>query len=257
MPATPAWPPKSLPRLFVDTPLSQGINLALDGAQVHYLRNVMRLGEGDNVMLCDNISGEYRAPITAISKRHIELHISEHVRSRESVPDLWLCAAPVKKDRWYWLAEKACELGIRRLQPVRTQRTIIDRVKPEKLRAHMVEAAEQCERTALPELAEMRDLDSMLHDWPKDRHLFFADERLHEGTGGGSAFNHMQHHIGPAAILIGPEGGFTDEENAKIKNHHNAVPISLGPRILRAETAALCAISIWMGCTGDWQASER
>ena len=252
MPATPAWPPKSLPRLFVDMLLSLGRDITLDGGQVHYLRNVMRLGEGDEVILCDDISGEYRALITAMGKRHISLNIAEHLRGRENVPDLWLCAAPVKKDRWYWLAEKACELGIYRLQPVRTQRTIIDRVKPEKLRAHMVEAAEQCERTALPELAEMRDLDSLLNNWPKDRHLFFADERLHEAGNSASAFNHMQQYLGPAAILIGPEGGFTDEENAKIKNHDNAVPISLGPRILRAETAALATISIWMAARGDW-----
>ena len=253
MPATPAWPPKSLPRLFVDTPLSLGVDVTLQGGQVHYLRNVMRISEGDNVVLCDNLSGEYRALVTKLGKRQIILTMDEHLRSRETVPDLWLCAAPVKKDKWYWLAEKACELGIHRLQPVRTQRTIIDHIKPEKLRAHMTEAAEQCERTALPELAEMRDLQSLLNDWPKDRRLFFADERLYEGAADSSAFNHMQQHKGPAAILIGPEGGFTDEENAKIKSHKNTVPISLGPRILRAETAALSAISIWMAAAGDWQ----
>ncbi len=169
------------------------------------------------------------------------------MREREHVPDLWLCAAPLKKGRIDWLVEKACELGAARVVPVLTRRTVVDRLNLERLTAHMVEAAEQCGRTAVPELAGPVKLPALLRDWPAERALFFADE-----NGGAPALEAMRAHKGPAAILIGPEGGFDDDERAAIRALPQAVAISLGPRILRADTAAAAAIALWMAASGDW-----
>jgi 16S rRNA (uracil1498-N3)-methyltransferase len=165
------------------------------------------------------------------------LRVDEKLRDREPVPDLWLVQALIKKDRLDWIAEKACELGIRRFVPLLTARCVVDKVKEERLRSQMIEAAEQCERTALPEIAALTKLDALLKDWPADRTLYFCDER------GGEPFAPA---AGPAAILIGPEGGFTDAENTAIRAHPAAKAVSLGPRILRADTAAVAAIAVWM-----------
>ncbi|MFA5989574.1 MAG: 16S rRNA (uracil(1498)-N(3))-methyltransferase [Sphingomonas sp.] len=246
MPATPAWPPQSTPRLFIEPTLAPGLRM-IEGAQAHYLSTVMRIKAGDPVKLFDGESGEWLAVARDIGKRALTVEITEQLRKREVVPDLWLCAAPLKKGRVDWLAEKACELGVDRLLPVITQRTVVDRLNLDRLRAHMIEAAEQCGRTALPALAEPTKLTAMLRDWPAERTLFFADE-----NGGAQAAAAMRARPGPAAILIGPEGGFTPGERALIHAHAAAVPISLGPRILRADTAAAAAVSLWMGIIGDW-----
>ena len=241
MVATPAWPPHSLPRLFVAGELAQGASVAVEGT---YLGAVLRLGPGDKLKLFDDRTGEWLAEIVAAGKKRATLTVLERLGERETVPDLWLLFAPIKRGRIDWLVEKATELGVARLVPVITRRTIVDRLNLDRLRAHAIEAAEQCERTALPELAEPRKLDAVLKDWPADRLLHFADE------GGGDAF---APEPGPAAVLIGPEGGFTDEERATIRALPQARPVSLGPRILRADTAALAAISLWMGAAGDWR----
>lgn len=247
MPATPAWPPQSTPRLFVDQPLAQGIQVRIDGGQAHYLVSVMRMKAGDPVKLFDDRSGEWLATAAQIGKRDLILDLVERLREREAVPDLWLCAAPIKKGRIDWVAEKACELGVDRLVPVLTRRTVIDRLNLDRLRTHMIEAAEQCGRTALPRLDEPVKLAALLRDWPADRPLFFADE-----TGGAPALEAMRARPGPAAILIGPEGGFDAAEREAIRALPQAVGIALGPRILRAETAAAAAVSLWMGTAGDW-----
>tara|TARA_B100000953_G_scaffold84787_2_gene69222 strand:- start:2523 stop:3269 length:747 start_codon:yes stop_codon:yes gene_type:complete len=247
MPATPAWPPRSAPRLFVEQTLSEGAEIALDGPAAHYLLKVMRLGEGAPLTLFDDKTGDYAATVVQTGKRDLTVRADERLRPREDVPDLWLCAAPIKRQRFDWVAEKASELGVRRFQPVATARAVVDKVKDDRLRAHMIEAAEQCERNALPELGELTPLSAMLDAWPEGRHLFFCDER-----GGGSFRSALRAHDGPAAILIGPEGGFSDEENAAIRACPQAVPVSLGPRILRADTAAVAAVSLWMAGRGDW-----
>jgi 16S rRNA (uracil1498-N3)-methyltransferase len=247
MPAKPAWPPKSTPRLFVEQPLELGATLNIAGNSAHYLLAVMRLKEGASVKLFDNISGEYLATVARISKRDLDLTVESKLRARETTPDLWIAQALVKKDRFDWIAEKACELGIARFVPVLTARCVVDKVKDDRLRAHMIEAAEQCERTALPYISPLTKLEALLKDWPAERTLYFCDER------GGAPFLEAISPE-PAAILIGPEGGFTDGENASIRAHPNARPVSLGPRILRADTAAISAISIWMAKNGDWSA---
>jgi 16S rRNA (uracil1498-N3)-methyltransferase len=245
MPATPAWPPKSTPRLFVEQRLAEDVEVHVTGNAAHYLLAVMRLKEGAPVKLFDDISGEYLATVSSAGKRDLVLTVAAKLREREAVPDLWLCQALVKKDRFDWIAEKACELGVARFVPVLTARCVVDKVKDDRLRAQMIEAAEQCERTALPEIAPLTKLDLLLKNWPSGRALYFCDER------GGNAFADVI-KTGPAAILIGPEGGFTDDENAAIRCHPSVVAVSLGPRILRADTAAVAALSVWMSGAGDW-----
>jgi 16S rRNA (uracil1498-N3)-methyltransferase len=244
MVATPAWPPASLPRLYVEQTLSKGLMLTLDGPQANYLAAVMRLRAGDEVKLFDGRTGEWLAQMVDGGKKRVTLTVGERLRERENVPDLWLLFAPIKRGRIDWLVEKGTELGVARLQPVITRRTMVDRLNLERLRAHIIEAAEQCERTVLPELAEPRKLEALLAEWPGDRPLLFADEQ------GGEPIASVAN--GPSAILIGPEGGFTDEERSSIRSLPQARPVSLGPRILRADTAALAAVSIWMSASGDW-----
>jgi 16S rRNA (uracil1498-N3)-methyltransferase len=243
MPATPAWPPSSLPRLFVDQPLSEGAALTLDGPPANYLANVLRLAPGAEVKLFDDRTGEWLAQIAEAGRKRVILSVTRHLRPREPVPDVWLLFAPIKRGRIDWLVEKATELGAARLVPVLTQRTIVDRLNLDRLRAHAIEAAEQCERTALPELAEPQKLDRVLRGWPTERALFFADEA------GGDPFAPAP---GPAAILIGPEGGFTDAERAAVRALPQARSVTLGPRILRADTAAIAALALWMATAGDW-----
>ncbi|MGZ8998517.1 MAG: 16S rRNA (uracil(1498)-N(3))-methyltransferase [Allosphingosinicella sp.] len=250
MPATPAWPPASLPRLFVEQTLEAGTMLRLDGPAANYLGSVLRLQAGAQVKLFDDRTGEWLAEIADAGKHKLTLLVGEQLRPREPVPDLWLLFAPLKRGRIDWLIEKATELGVARLQPVITRRTIVDRVNLDRLRAHAIEAAEQCERTALPQLSEPEKLEKLLAAWPQDRKLYFADE-----TGGDPLASAASPD--PAAILIGPEGGFTPQERETIRALAQVCPIGLGPRILRAETAAIAAISLWMGAVGDWSSSPN
>ena len=251
MPATPAWPPKSAPRLFVPDELGQGRTIALDGNHAHYLGKVMRVREGDIVILCDDATGEWAARVGAVDKRRVDVTVTERLRPREEVPDVWLCPALLKKDRFDLVLEKATELGAARILPVITRRCVADKLNAERARTITVEAAEQCARTALPELAEPVKLDPLLKEWPAERALFFADEE-----GGEAAVKTFSAHAGPAAILIGPEGGFDDAERAAIRAHPSARPITLGPRILRGETAAIAALAVWMGACGDWSKED-
>jgi 16S rRNA (uracil1498-N3)-methyltransferase len=246
MPATPAWPPKSLPRLFVGGPLGPGISVELDAAQANYLGNVMRLKPGDEALLFDGASGEWLAKVADAGKKRMTLGIERRTGEQEAVPDCWLAFAPVKRSQTDWLVEKATELGIARLLPVTTKRTIVERVKLERLAAIAVEAAEQCNRTTVPEIAEPQSLENFLKARYAARTLYFADE-----AGGEPAAKAFK--PGPAVLLTGPEGGFTDKERETIRAAPNAVAISLGPRILRAETAALAAITTYMALAGDWR----
>jgi 16S rRNA (uracil1498-N3)-methyltransferase len=246
MPATPAWPPRSLTRLFVETQLSKGARIELDAGQANYLGNVMRLREGDRLLLFDGTSGEWLAEVAEAGKKRMTLAIVEPTKPQEAAPDLWLAFAPVKKGRVDWLVEKAVELGVARLQPVVTQRTIVDKLNLDRMHAHIIEAAEQCGRTALAKIDEPVKLDAFLKARDPARILYFADE-----SGGDRAATVFA--PGPALILTGPEGGFTPGEAAAIRAAPNARAISLGPRILRAETAALAAIAAWMSTAGDWR----
>ncbi len=250
-PRVPAWPPKSAPRLFVEPSLAMGAQLEIEGNPAHYLSRVMRAQPGDAVILCDNNTGEWAARVVDAGKRSITLDVVEQLRPMEAVPDLWLCPALLKKDRFDMVLEKATELGAGLIQPVLTRRCVADKLNLERARTITIEAAEQCARTALPDLAEPAKLEAMLRDWPAGRALFFADEE-----GGEPAANAFADYHGPAALLIGPEGGFDDAERAAIRAHPEARAISLGPRILRGETAAIAALSVWMATAGDWSGGE-
>lgn len=249
MPALPAWPPKSAPRLFVSARLAAKTELTLDGPQANYLVRVMRMAEGGTVVLCDDRTGEWAAQVISAGKREVLLRVEQCLRPREQVPDFTLCAALLKKDRFDLVLEKACELGVRRIQPVLTRRCVADKLNLERARTILIEAAEQCARTALPELAEPVKLDALLRNWPAERALYFADE-----SGGDPAAPTFASSGGPAAVLTGPEGGFDEAERAAIRAAPQSRPITLGPRILRGETAAIAATALWMGTAGDWQA---
>jgi len=247
MPATPAWPPKSAPRLFVAGPLGVADRVAVEGPQAHYLARVMRVAPGDAVVLCDNQTGEWAARVIEAGKREVLLSAETLLRPREEVPDFTLCAALLKKDRFDLVLEKACELGVRKIQPVLTRRCVADKLNRERAGAVLVEAAEQCARTALPELAEPVRLEALLRDWNPARSLFFADE-----NGGEKAARCFAVQSGPAALLTGPEGGFDAAERTAIRSHAQARAITLGPRILRGETAAIAGTALWMAIAGDW-----
>jgi 16S rRNA (uracil1498-N3)-methyltransferase len=246
MSATPAWPPKSTSRLFVDGELSAGQTRILDGNAAHYLGSVMRRSVGEPVLLCDDISGEWLAHITTVEKRRVTLLVDQQTRPRVPVPDVWLCASPLKKPHFDMVLEKATELGTARIVPVLMQRSVANKVNPERARTIVTEAAEQCARTALPEVAAITSLKALLAHWPADRTLFFADE-----AGGTALLTAARAHAAqPAALLVGPEGGFTDEERAAILVLPQAIGISLGPQVLRAETAAIAALAILQAVRG-------
>ena len=247
MSATPAWPPKSAPRLFVGQVLGEGAQIALDGPQAHYLARVMRVGPGDGVILCDNVTGEWAARVAQAGKRDVVLTAETLLRPREAVPDFTLCAALLKKDRFDLVLEKACELGVARIQPVLTRRCVADKLNLERARAILTEAAEQCARTALPELLAPVKLDTLLKNWVAGRSLFFADENGGDPAAAAFAANSV-----PAALLTGPEGGFDEAERAAIRALPQTRAITLGPRVLRGETAAIAATALWMGTVGDW-----
>ncbi len=232
------------PRLFVDQLLGPGASFALPAAQSHYVSGVMRLKVGDALRLFDDRTGEWVAQVTDTARKAVTVLIERQTETRETVPDLWLMAAPIKRGRIDWVAEKACELGVARLGFVLTRRTVVDRMNLDRLRAHMIEAAEQCGRTALPELAEPVALPKLLDSWPDGRALIFCDEE-----GGAPFLDSIK--PGPAAILIGPEGGFAPEERDRLRAHPSAIRVSLGPRILRADTAAVAAITLWQAVAGD------
>ncbi|MEO7563823.1 MAG: 16S rRNA (uracil(1498)-N(3))-methyltransferase [Sphingomicrobium sp.] len=246
MTATPAWPPKSLPRLFVGADLSVGAAVELNSAQANYLGNVLRREVGNQVLIFDGTTGEWLARIAHVGKKRMMLAVVEQVRAAEILPDLILAFAPVKRSQTDWLVEKATELGVAALQPVMTQRTVAERVKLERLRAIAIEAAEQCGRTVLPRIADPVPLTQLLASRESGRALYFADE-----NGGAPVASALK--PGAAMILIGPEGGWADQERAEVRSAPSAVAISLGPRILRAETAALAAVTAYMALAGDWR----
>lgn len=234
-------------RLYVDQPLGPGQPVALEGAQANYLFNVMRLGREDPVLLFNATEGEWLAVVEQAGKRQGIARVAHQTRPFQPPPDLWLVFAPIRKARLDFLVEKAVELGVARLCPVETRHTQAERLRPDKMRAHVIEAAEQCEATYLPEIAPLQPLDRLLAGWPADRPLFWADEGL-----AGQAGPLVAERGAPAAILIGPEGGFSADERAKLAALPFVRPFSLGPRILRAETAAIAALSLYQSRFGDW-----
>ncbi|MEX0287107.1 MAG: 16S rRNA (uracil(1498)-N(3))-methyltransferase, partial [Paracoccaceae bacterium] len=221
-------------RLYVDHPLNAGQSVPLSRDQAHYLFGVMRQGVGDSIALFNGEDGEWRAEVAEAGKRGGTLVAVEQTRPLQLPPDLWLLFAPIKKARTDFIVEKAAEMGAARILPVQTEYTNSERIRQDRLQAHAVEAAEQCGGTYVPEVAELQRLDRLLADWSEDRQIMFCDEALvgeNQGLPGGSG--------APWAVLIGPEGGFSEGERKRLATHPQAHAVSLGPRVLRSDTAAV------------------
>lgn len=235
-------------RLCVDQPLGQGQTVPLERAQAHYLTVVMRLAEGAVVSLFNGRDGEWDARIAEAGKRGCLLVCERQTRAQDVPPDLWLLFAPIKKARTDFIVEKAVEMGAARILPVQTDFTNSERVRQDRLQAHAIEAAEQCGGVFVPPVEELQKLGRLLDHWPDERQLMFCDEtRLGQEHGLAGA------GPGPWAILIGPEGGFSPAERARLTALPQARPVALGPRILRADTAAVAAMTLWQHMLGDWR----
>jgi 16S rRNA (uracil1498-N3)-methyltransferase len=236
-------------RLYVGDPLVPGGAAALDRAQAHYLRNVMRAKAGDALLLFNGRDGEWRAELGELGKNGGTARAVAQTRPQHAAADLWLLFAPIKSGRIEFLVEKATELGVAVLAPVLTQRTVVRKVNTARLRAHAIEAAEQSGRLDVPALREAAPLEASLADWPAERPLFVCDE-----TGAGLPIARVvpDRRIRPGAVLIGPEGGFAPAELDALAKLPFVTRVGLGPRILRAETAALAALACWQALAGDW-----
>jgi 16S rRNA (uracil1498-N3)-methyltransferase len=239
---------KAKVRLYVDQPLAAGQAVALGPEAANYLFAVMRLGKGAAVALFNGRDGEWRAEVADTGKRGGIAVCAGQTALQVRPPDLWLLFSPLKKERTAFVVEKAVELGVARVLPVSTRRTNSERWRLDKQQAHAIEAAEQCGATFVPEVNEIQPLDKVLAEWDAGRVLYWADETLAQHTFAPSAVI-----TGPSAILIGPEGGFSDEEKTRLRALPFVRPMSLGPRILRAETAAVAAIVLWQTAVGDWR----
>ncbi len=239
---------KARVRLHVEQPLGEGQAVPLEGAQAHYLFTVMRLGPGDRAALFNGRDGEYAARVEQAGRRRGLLVCEARSAPARLPPDLWLLFVPVKKTRTDMIVEKAVELGVRRIVPARSDFASAERFRHDRQQARAVEAAEQCGATFVPEVAEMQPLAHLLAGWDESRHLLHADESR---AGRPAAIPHGL--AAPGAVLIGPEGGFSAAERARLAAMPAVRPISLGPRILRAETAAIAALTLWQASLGDWQ----
>jgi len=234
-------------RLFVDHRLGEGQSVPLSKEQSHYLFGVMRLAEGAVLSLINGRDGEWDAEVVKAGKKGGVLLCSAQTRPMQMPPDVWLLFAPIRKERTAFIVEKAVEMGVTRVCPVQTDFTqSANRIRQEKLQTHAIEAAEQCGGTFVPPVDDLAKLDRLLVDWPEGRQLMFCDEALIGDPVG------LPKTDGPWAILIGPEGGFSPAERARLRDLPFAHPVSLGPRILRADTAAVAALTVWQQALGDW-----
>jgi 16S rRNA (uracil1498-N3)-methyltransferase len=240
------------PRLFLDAPLATGARLALDRGQANYLLNVLRLGSGEIVLVFNGRDGEWCAEIRAQGRKGGELIAVERVREQTPPSDLLFMFAPLKHARLDYMVQKAVEMGAGALRPVFTQRTQSARVNLDRMRANAIEAAEQCGILALPEILPEQHLEAAIAGLEPDRILVFCDEGA-EVANPYEVLRSLRNNKGRPAVIVGPEGGFTDEERARVGAHGLAVRVSLGPRILRADTAAVAVLAIVQAALGDWR----
>ena len=237
----------TLKRLFFKESLTAGESVSLPKDQIHYLATVLRMCEGDEVRVFNGRNGEWLGKLTKLSKRQAEIALRKQLRKPMAMPNVTLAFAPVKRHRTAFIFEKATELGVARFEPILTARTQFPKLNLDKARAQIIEAAEQTERLDIPDLFK----PEKLLDWlgtQSGRHIIFADE-AGEGT---PAIEALSRAPAPATLLIGPEGGFTEEERDALRGHKDVIRVSLGPRILRADTAALSLLSLWQAVQGDW-----
>lgn len=239
---------KSTPRLFVDQSLQPRVEITLAAEQAHYLGGVLRLVAGDAVAVFNGVDGEYLAHVAEAAKKKMVLRLEKQTNAVQPPADIDYLFAPLKHSRLDYLVQKATELGARRLRPVITARTIAERVNLERMKANVVEAVEQCNQVFVPEVLEPVSLNSALRDWDAKRSLIYCDETAEQGN----AVAALSKLKTPAAILVGPEGGFTVEECAMLKALPFVTAISLGPRIMRADTAAVAILALVQALLGDW-----
>lgn len=237
-------------RLFVPADLGPGAEIVLDAAQVHYLGTVMRQRPGGRVAVFNGRDGEWIAEIAALGRRDGRLVAREAGQPQRMPPDLWLLFAPIRKARTEFIVEKATELGAARIQPVLTRYTGVGRLRAERLQAHAVEAAEQCGGTFVPEVGPVVRLETLLDGWEAGRRILFCDETR---VAPPAQVALAAAAPGPWAVLTGPEGGFAPEEAARLRGMAAVLPVTLGPRVLRADTAAVAALTLWQAMLGDWR----
>jgi 16S rRNA (uracil1498-N3)-methyltransferase len=237
-------------RLYVEAPLGKGARIEATEGQTHYLLHVMRARAGDRLTLFNGRDGEWVARLAEVSKRKCTFVCEQQVRPQDIPRDLWLCFAPIKKTPADYLAQKATELGVSVLQPVITRRTIVSRVNLDRMRANAIEAAEQSDRLTVPDVREAVPLGKLLANWPSARRMLFCDE-----AGEAPPIAEALRRTDPDqwGILTGPEGGFDPIERNEIRAKAFVTAVSLGPRILRADTAALAALAVWQALAGDWR----
>ncbi|MFV0386169.1 16S rRNA (uracil(1498)-N(3))-methyltransferase [Paracoccus sp. (in: a-proteobacteria)] len=234
-------------RLFIDHPLAAGQAVSLEAAQAHYLSGVMRLRAGDGIAVFNGRDGEWLARILEAGKRGGRLEVVAQTAPQRNPPDLWLLFAPIKKARTDFIVEKATELGVARIRPVQTDFTNSERIRQDRLQAHATEAAEQCGGTFVPGVDDLSPLSRLLDGWDPARRILWADEAL---AGPSRVLAGLP--AGPWAILIGPEGGFSEAERTRLRAMDCVTPVGLGPRILRADTAVCAAVTLWQAALGDW-----
>lgn len=242
-------------RLYVEADLGEGLGVVPTRDQTHYLLNVMRMGDGDNVRLFNGRDGEWLGRLDEVKKRSCLIALEKKTREQDALPDIWLLFAPVKRARLDFMVQKAVEMGAGRLLPVTTERTNVARIKLDRLRANAVEAAEQCGLLSVPQISEPQSLERLLNDWSDDdngRRIIFCDE----AAPGATTLDQLKEvdGTGPLAVLIGPEGGFSPAERERLLRRTDTHAISLGPRIMRADTAAVAALAAVQLVLGDWRA---
>jgi 16S rRNA (uracil1498-N3)-methyltransferase len=240
-------------RLHSDAALTAGAAISLGDEQTHYLRNVLRLGPGARVALFNAGDGEWWGEVESLGRRSGSVHLTERRRAPRPEPDLWLVFAPLKRARIDYLVEKATELGVSDLYPAMTERTMVDRLNLDRLKAHAREAAEQTERLSIPAIHQPAALSDVLARWPAERRLLACVE---SGAAPAIADRLANERPGPWAALIGPEGGFSDSELDGLAKLPFVCAVSLGPRVLRADTAAIAALSVLQAFLGDWRAGR-
>jgi 16S rRNA (uracil1498-N3)-methyltransferase len=239
---------KTTPRLHIEETLSANGEINLSREQGHYLTSVLRLSAGDAVRAFNGRDGEWLAYLATAAKKSVSLRCEKLVAEAKLPPDIDYIFAPLKHARLDYVVQKATELGARRLRPMMTSRTVVERVNLDRMRANVIEAAEQCNLVHIPEVLEPEKLEKILAAWEKGRSLVYCDETK-------IAFNPLETLKAlrsPSAVLVGPEGGFTDDEKKLLKSQDFVVPISLGPRIMRADTAAIAALTLVQALAGDW-----
>ncbi|HYD15304.1 MAG TPA: 16S rRNA (uracil(1498)-N(3))-methyltransferase [Hyphomicrobium sp.] len=237
-------------RLFVDAPLSDGAEIACTPEQASYLRSVLRLADGDEILIFNGRDGEWRARLVAQGKRGASLAAESLMRAQAGGPDIHYLFAPLKRSRLDYMVQKATEMGVSRLAPVLTRHTVAERVNLDRMRANAIEAAEQCGVLRVPEVAEPVKLSSLIETWDASRTLIFCDEDAEQASP-LDALSTLQ--AGPLAVLVGPEGGFSPDERKMIRALPHAKALSLGPRIMRADTAAVAALALVNAALGDWR----